>query len=47
MHFTVEPGRLDEGENHMTQAHLAESGPPADFDAIIVGAGFAGLYVLH
>ena len=31
----------------MTQAHPAESGPPADFDAIIVGAGFAGLYMLH
>jgi cyclohexanone monooxygenase len=34
-------------ENQMTQAHPAESGQSADLDVIIVGAGFAGLYMLH
>ena len=34
-------------ENQMTQAHPAENGQSADFDAIVVGAGFAGLYMLH
>jgi cyclohexanone monooxygenase len=34
-------------ENQMTQAHPAESGQSADLDVIVVGAGFAGLYMLH
>src|SRR5271166_6312816 len=34
-------------ENQMTQAYPAATGPSADFDAIVVGAGFAGLYMLH
>jgi len=33
--------------NQMTQAYPAATGPSADFDAIVVGAGFAGLYMLH
>jgi len=33
-------------ENQMTQAHPAD-GRSVDFDAIVVGAGFAGLYMLH
>ena len=34
-------------ENQTTQAYSAETGRSADFDAIVVGAGFAGLYMLH
>ena len=34
-------------ENQTTQVFPAETGRSADFDAIVVGAGFAGLYMLH
>jgi cation diffusion facilitator CzcD-associated flavoprotein CzcO len=33
--------------NPQVQAKHADTLPPRDFDAVIVGAGFAGLYMLH
>ena len=32
-------------ENQTTTAPRAEEGQAADFDAIVVGAGFSGLYL--
>ena len=34
-------------ENQTTTAPRTEGGQAADFDAIVVGAGFSGLYMLH
>jgi cation diffusion facilitator CzcD-associated flavoprotein CzcO len=54
MHFTVNwitahgsKGASMMSENQTTQAYPAETGRSGDFDAIVVGAGFAGLYMLH
>jgi cation diffusion facilitator CzcD-associated flavoprotein CzcO len=34
-------------DNQMTNADQTKSGRSAEFDAIVVGAGFSGLYMLH
>ena len=52
MHFKLDKGPRSKGastmsENQTTKTDHAGNSQPADFDAIIVGAGFAGLYMLH
>ena len=34
-------------DNQATQSRQTEPGRPEEFDAIVVGAGFSGLYMLH